>query len=62
MLTREHELHRRRARRNMWVALSLGAFVLLVAAITMVKMSQGESMEAFDHVLRPSLLPAEEAQ
>lgn len=55
----EHELHRRRARRNLWVGLTLGAFVVLVIAITMVKMSNGQMMEAFDHSLRPSLLPAE---
>ena len=38
------------------IGLILGAFVVLVFAITVVKMKNGASMEAFDHVLRPSLL------
>lgn len=58
-LSPQHDLHRRRARRNLWLGLTLGAFVVLVIAITMVKMSDGQMMEAFDHSLRPSLLPAD---
>ena len=33
-----------RKRRNLWLALALGAFVLAVLAITMVKLSQGTAM------------------
>ncbi len=50
------ELHLRRKRSNATIGLILGAFVVLVFAITIVKMKNGASMEAFDHVLRPSLL------
>lgn len=53
---REHELHARRRSRNIWIAGVLGAFVLLVFAITVVKLSSGHMLEAFDHSLRPSLL------
>ena len=34
----------------------LAGFVVLVFAITVVKLSSGQLMEAFDHVVRPSLL------
>ena len=50
------DLHLRRKRSNATIGLILGAFVVLVFAITIVKMKNGASMEAFDHVLRPSLL------
>ncbi len=53
---KEHVLHRRRRKRNLWLGLVLGAFVALVFGITMVKMSNGAMMEAFNHSLRPSLL------
>jgi len=53
---KDHELHVRRAKRNMWLGLVLGGFVVLVFTITMVKLKQGEKMEAFNHALRPSLL------
>ncbi len=59
-LSREHELHGRRKTRNWGVGSVLGAFVLLVFAITIVKLSSGQMMEAFDHTLRPSL--AEQAE
>lgn len=52
----EHELHARRRSRNTWIAGVLGAFVLLVFAITIVKLSSGHMLEAFDHSIRPSLL------
>jgi hypothetical protein len=52
---KEHDLHRRRARRNMMVGLVLGGFVVLVFGITMVKIKGGDKMEAFDHQPRYSL-------
>ena len=52
-------LHLRRRRSNATIGFILGAFVVLVFAITIVKMKNGASMEAFDHVLRPSLLEKE---
>ncbi|MDE2914303.1 MAG: cytochrome C oxidase assembly protein [Paracoccaceae bacterium] len=51
-----HEIHQRRKRSNAMIGLMLGGFVVLVFAISVVKMMNGASMEAYDHVLRPSLL------
>lgn len=53
----EHELHRRRFGRNLGVGVTLGAFVLLVVALTMAKITTGDSMEGFDHAPRGSVLP-----
>ena len=55
-IARQHELHARRGRRNLLLAGILAGFVVLVFAITVVKLSSGQLMEAFDHVVRPSLL------
>ncbi len=55
-ITKDHDLHLRRRKRNLWLGLTLGAFVALVFGITMVKLGHGEMMEAFDHSLRPSLI------
>ncbi len=46
----------RRAKRNAAVGWALAGFVILVFAVTVVKMSDGHMMEAFDHAVRPSLL------
>lgn len=54
-----HELFARRRSRNIGVGLVLGAFVLLVFAVSVVKLTEGSSLEGFDHTVRPSLLPAE---
>ncbi|HMQ92206.1 MAG TPA: hypothetical protein PKA33_09585 [Amaricoccus sp.] len=55
-----HEIFGRRRSRNLGLGLVLGAFVLLVFAVTMVKLGEGQSMQGFDHSLRPSLLPPAE--
>jgi hypothetical protein len=44
----EHELHRRRAKRNMLLGFVLISFVALVFGITMVKLKDGQLMRAFD--------------
>ena len=54
-LTREHELHHRRAGRNLGVALSLVGFAVLVFGLTIAKVHNGGSIEAFDHTYRPDL-------
>lgn len=51
----EHELHQRRLSRNVGVGLVLVAFIAVVFGLTVVKVSTGASMEAFDHVVRPSI-------
>ncbi len=51
----DHELHRRRFSRNLGLGLTLVAFVVLVFALTVVKVTRGDPMKAFDHTLRPEL-------
>lgn len=55
-----HEIYGRRRSRNTGVGLALAAFVLMIFAVTVVKLTQGMSMEAFDHQQRPSVLPQTE--
>jgi hypothetical protein len=52
-----HELFARRRSRNVGVGLVLGAVVVLVFAVSVVKLTQGSAIEGFDHAVRPSLLP-----
>lgn len=56
-LNAEHEIHRRRRSRNVGLGLVLIAFVALVFGLTVVKVQQGDMMEAFDHQPRVSVLP-----
>ena len=56
----EHEIHGRRRSRNVGLGLVLLAFVALVYGLTVVKVQQGDMMEAFDHQPRVSVLPPEE--
>ena len=48
-ISQEHEIHKRRLGRNMGVGITLGAFVILVFALTMAKLKDGQAMEGFDH-------------
>jgi len=54
-IAKTHELHRRRRGRNLGVALSLAAFIVLVMALTIVKMKTGASLEGYDHQPRASI-------
>ncbi|WP_435258427.1 hypothetical protein ACSBLW_01180 [Thioclava sp. FR2] len=58
----EHELHRRRFSRNVGLGLTLVAFVALVFALTVVKVTRGDPMQAFDHVARPELETAKQKE
>jgi len=58
----EHELHKRRFSRNLGVGLTLGAFVLLVFALTVVKVKRGDPMEGYDHVVQPLSVPQEKTE
>ncbi|WP_323715745.1 hypothetical protein [Paracoccus aminovorans] len=53
----EHELHRRRRGRNIGLALVLGGFVALVFGLSVVKITQGDMMQGYDHRPRASMLP-----
>jgi hypothetical protein len=44
-----HQIYGRRRSRNLGLGLTLGAFVLLIFAVTMVKLSEGQEMRGFDH-------------
>ena len=57
-ITRTHELHKRRFGRNLGVALVLAAFIALVFALTIAKVSGGGVIQAYDHTYRPALDPA----
>ena len=52
----EDDLNIKRKSRNIWLALSLGQFIVIVFLVTIAKLSDGNLIEGFDHTLRPSLL------
>ena len=58
----EHEMHRRRFSRNLGVGLLLVVFVGLVFALTVVKVTRGDPMQAYDHQVNPDLAPVEPSQ
>ncbi|RCW88961.1 hypothetical protein [Paracoccus lutimaris] len=53
----EHELHQRRRSRNLGLLAVLLAFVALVFGLSVVKITQGDMMEGYDHRPRASVLP-----
>ena len=53
----EHELHKRRFNRNLGVGLTLAAFVALVFALTVVKVTRGDPMKGFDHTVDVQAVP-----
>lgn len=50
-----HDLHKKRLSRNVGVGLSLVAFVGVLFGLTVAKIETGATLEAFDHVVRPSI-------
>ena len=54
-IARTHDLHRRRASRNVGVGLTLVAFIVLVFGLTIAKVQRGGTIEAYDHSFRPGL-------
>jgi hypothetical protein len=56
-ITETHDLHKRRLGRNVGVALSLVGFAAIVFGLTVAKIREGASMEAFDHTPRVSITP-----
>ncbi|MEM6275407.1 MAG: hypothetical protein AAF714_00540 [Pseudomonadota bacterium] len=54
------DVHEKRSSRNFGTAICLGAFIVLLFALTAVKVQQlGGPQEGFDHVVRPQMLPVE---
>ncbi|WP_343079777.1 hypothetical protein [Ostreiculturibacter nitratireducens] len=58
---KEHEIHQRRFGRNLGLGVVLGAFVALVFGLTIVKVSNGDPMQGYDHQPSAALLPKTEA-
>lgn len=55
MIRATHEIHERRKSRNVGLGLTLAGFVVVILALTMVKVTRGDPMQAFDHVVRPEM-------
>ena len=55
----EHEMHRRRRSRNVGLGLVLAALMVVVFGLSVVKVTTGQSLEGYDHVLQPQLLEGE---
>jgi hypothetical protein len=53
----EHELHRRRLGRNVGVGVLLGAFVVLMFVLSIVKITQGDLMHGNDKMQEGTALP-----
>ena len=60
-LNPQHEIYTRRFGRNLGLGLVLAGFVALVFALTVVKLTRGEQLQGYDHVVQPALVPAEGA-
>jgi hypothetical protein len=58
-IAKVHALHERRFGRNLGLGAVLLVFVVLVFGLTLVKVSTGAKLEAFDHQPRVSVLPPE---
>ncbi len=54
----EHDMHKRRFSRNLGLGLTLAAFVALVFALTVVKVTRGDPMQGYDHTFEAA--PVEE--
>lgn len=61
MIRAEHDIHRRRRSRNVGMLVVLLGLICVVFGLTMVKVKQLGAAQGFDHVVRPELLPGEEA-
>lgn len=55
MIRATHELHDRRKSRNVGLGLVLAGLVAVVFGLTVVKVTRGDPMQAFDHVVRPEM-------
>ena len=51
-----HDLHKRRASRNVGLGLVLAAFVAIMFGLSIVKIRATGGVQGFDHVVRPELV------
>lgn len=56
-----HELHNRRAGRNIGLAVVLIGFIGIIFGLTVAKVTGGNMMQGFDHAPRASVLPQDPA-
>ena len=59
MKNNDFEIRKRRSSTNIALGLILAIFVMLIFSVTVVKLSNGDKMQAYDHVLRPEMLKDE---
>ena len=59
MKNNDLEISKRRSSTNIILGLILATFVMLIFSVTVVKLSNGDKMQAYDHVLRPGMLTDE---
>jgi len=59
MKNNDLEINKRRSSTNIMLGLILAIFVMLIFSVTVVKLSNGDKMQAYDHVLRPEMLTDE---
>tara|TARA_B100000579_G_scaffold419523_1_gene418203 strand:+ start:11 stop:190 length:180 start_codon:yes stop_codon:yes gene_type:complete len=59
MKNNDLEIIKRRSSTNIVLGLILAIFVILIFSVTIVKLSNGDKMQAYDHVLRPEMLTDE---
>jgi hypothetical protein len=52
----ESEIHRRRRSQNFGVAICLILFIILMMALSFVKLTNSGPVEGYDHAPRPSLV------
>ena len=61
MIRATHEIHDRRKSRNIGLLIVLIGFIGIVFGLTVVKVKQLGATQAFDHVVRPEMLPADDS-
>ena len=59
MISKQHEIYRRRGKNNLWLGIIMGCLVTTIFSVTVVKLTNGAKMQAFDHTLRPEMLESE---
>ena len=56
MKNQETQVYKSKTASNVGLGLILIAFVILIFSVTIVKLSNGNTIQSFDHVLRPEMI------
>ncbi len=59
MIKRQHEIYTRRGKNNIWLGVIMGCLVAVIFLVTIVKLTNGSKMQAFDHSLRPEMVESD---